>query len=265
MAEVTELLHQAPPPLPPATTAPARWSLEHLRAVCHWLADYSLSGVWRLLDDWGLRYKRGRHYVHSPDPEYAAKRDYAAWCVARARAHYPRVVTLYLDELTYYRLPSLAGAWAARGAKAQPLAPVGYSKNKRRRVVATLDAVTGRALFEQAWKIGVARLAAFYPRLRAAYPAAEVSYVIQDNWPIHFWPEVVRSAQRVGIELVALPTYAPWLNPIEKLWRKLKQEVLHLHRWGDDWQGLQERVASFLESFAAGSVALLRYVGLLPN
>jgi len=65
--------------------------------------------------------------------------------------------------------------------------------------------------------------------------------------------------------LVALPTYAPWLNPVEKLWRKLKQAVLYLHRLGDDWQGLQRHVTSFLDSFAAGSAQLLHYVGLLPN
>lgn len=259
------MLHQSPPPTPAQPVAPARWSLEHLRATCHWLTTYSLSGLWRLLDRWGFRYKRGRHYIHSPDPAYAAKRDYAEWCVEQARTHYPRIVTLFLDELTYYRQPSLARAWAEGGAQQQPVAHCGYSKNKRRRVVATLDAVTGRVLYEQAWKIGVQRLAAFYPRLRAAYPEAEVIYVVQDNWPIHFWPQVRQAAHDAQSEPVALPTYAPWLNPIEKLWRKLKQEVLHLHRWGDDWEGLQQRVASFLDEFAAGSTPLLRYVGLLPN
>jgi hypothetical protein len=259
------LVHQAPPPAPTRPATPARWTLLHLREVCRLVAGYSLSGVWRLLGAWGLSYKRGRHYTHSPDPDYQARRDYAAGRVAAARAHYPRVVTLYLDELTYYRQPSLACDWGARGAGSQPLAPSGYTSDKRRRVVATLDVVTGGVRYEQAWKIGVRRLAAFYPRLRAAYPEAEVLYVVQDNWPIHFWPEVAQSAQRAGIALVRLPTYAPWLNPIEKLWRKLKQEVLHLHRLGDDWRGLQQRVASFLDSFAAGSAQLLRYVGLLPN
>jgi DDE superfamily endonuclease/Winged helix-turn helix len=236
-----------------------------LRAVCQWLTAYSLSGVWRLLERWGLSYKRGRHYIHSPDPYYEAKRDYAHWCVAEARAHYPRVVTLYLDELTYYRQPSLASDWEQRGARHQPRAHSGYSSNKRRRVVATLDVVTGRVLYEQAWKIGVHRLAAFYPRLRRQYPEAEVIYVVQDNWPIHFWPEVKQAAEDAGIELVRLPTYAPWLNPVEKLWRKLKQEVLHMHRLQDDWQALQERVTGFLDSLATGSAQLLHYVGLLPD
>lgn len=263
--EVGELLHHSPPPSPTGAEAPTRWSLSHLRAVCQWLTQYSVSGVWRLLSGWGLSYKRGRHYVHSPDPQYQAKRDYAWRCVEEAHAQYPRCVTLYLDELTYYRQPSLACDWSECGAIHQPLAHSGYTSNKRRRVVAALDVVTGRVVYEQAWKIGILRLAQFYPRLRSAYPEAERIYLVQDNWPIHFWPQVRQAALTAGIEMVRLPTYAPWLNPIEKLWRKLKQEVLHMHRLSDGWQALQHRVESFLESFADGSQALLRYVGLLPN
>ena len=52
------------------------------------------------------------------------------------------------------------------------------------------------------------------------------------------------------------------VNPIEKLWRKLRQEVTLLHRWADDLTALRTQVDHFLEQFAHGSVALLRYVGL---
>ena len=64
------------------------------------------------------------------------------------------------------------------------------------------------------------------------------------------------------IEPVWLPTYAPWLNPIEKLWRWLRQDVLKLHRLADDWPELQRRVNAFLDQFATGSHELLRYAGL---
>jgi transposase len=36
-----------------------------------------------------------------------------------------------------------------------------------------------------------------------------------------------REATQIG--LLRLPTYVPWTNPIEKLWQRLKQEVLHQH------------------------------------
>src|SRR5262249_57678734 len=63
------------------------------------------------------------------------------------------------------------------------------------------------------------------------------------------------------IEPVWLPTYSPWLNPIEKLWRWLRQDVLTRHRRAGDWPSLRGRVNQFLGQFAAGSHALLRYVG----
>jgi hypothetical protein len=49
----------------------------------------------------------------------------------------------------------------------------------------------------------------------------------------------------------------------EKLWRKLKQELLHLHRLADKLPQLREEVDHFLDQFAFGSLDLLRYVGLL--
>jgi hypothetical protein len=64
------------------------------------------------------------------------------------------------------------------------------------------------------------------------------------------------------LQVITLPTYATWLNPIEKLWRKFRQEVDYLHLLADDWQRLRERVQAFFDQFAHGSVDLLRYVGL---
>ena len=64
---------------------------------------------------------------------------------------------------------------------------------------------------------------------------------------------------------VWLPTYAPWLNPIEKLWRWLRQDQLYLHRLASDWETLRRRVNAFPDQFAAGSPALLQYVGLVGD
>jgi hypothetical protein len=35
-----------------------------------------------------------------------------------------------------------------------------------------------------------------------------------------------------------------------------------MHRWVADWRQVKQRVRDFLEHFAQGSAALLRYVGL---
>ena len=56
-----------------------------------------------------------------------------------------------------------------------------------------------------------------------------------------------------------------FLNPIEKFWRWLRQEVLYLHREAADWNALQDHLHGFLAQFATGSLAVLKYVGLLGD
>jgi transposase len=52
---------------------PSRWTLDTIRASVDWLADYSRSGVWRLLNRLDLRLRSGRVQQFSPDPAYAEK------------------------------------------------------------------------------------------------------------------------------------------------------------------------------------------------
>jgi transposase len=260
VADLKDQLHQGPPAPPPG-----RWTLGRIKAALAWLTDYSLSGLWHILQSLGLHYKRGRFCLQSPDPDYMAKRAAAQDCLRQARQDPTHTVTLYLDEVSYYRQPTLASCWWPAGAGEQAPAQLSQASNTRRRIVGALDAVSGQVLTQEGFKIGVEKLAAFYGLMRQRYPEAQTIYVIQDNWPVHFHPAVRAAAEAHRIQMVALPTYAPWLNPIEKFWRKLKQEVLHLHRWSDQWDRLQERVKVFLENHAAGSAALLRYVGLLPE
>ena len=54
-------------------------------------------------------------------------------------------------------------------------------------------------------------------------------YVAWDNATTHFDDEVeavVRGAAG-RLVLLYLPTYSPWLNPIEMLWRHFRREVTH--------------------------------------
>jgi hypothetical protein len=58
------------------------------------------------------------------------------------------------------------------------------------------------------------------------------------------------------------PTYAPWTNPIEKLWLKLRADLLWMHRYSYCFLELIQRVDSYKKQFANGSVELLHAVGL---
>lgn len=64
------------------------------------------------------------------------------------------------------------------------------------------------------------------------------------------------------IQILPLPTSVSGLNPIEKLWRTLRQDLTHRQPWADDLDRLRAELERFLNPFASGSVELLRYVGL---
>jgi putative transposase len=57
----------------------------------------------------------------------------------------------------------------------------------------------------------------------------ETIYVAWDNADMHSGgkvEEVIRAAAG-RLNLLYLPTYSPWLNPIEMLWRHFRREVTH--------------------------------------
>lgn len=241
----------------------SRWWLAGIRQVIDWLQDSSLTCVWQTLRRLGLHYKRGREYVHSPDPDYALKLAYVQAAQQLARQDPQRYVLLYQDEMTYYRRPSLASDYAPIGSK-QPLARSGYRSNRQRRICASLNFLTGQVVAQQRSHIRRQALLAHYQALEVAYPQAEVIFVVQDNWPVHFHPDVLLGLVGHRITLLRLPTYAPWTNPIEKLWLRLRQEVLHLHRFEDDWLGLTQALPAWLDQWRFPSTDLLHYVGLSP-
>ncbi|MBW4618980.1 MAG: IS630 family transposase [Cyanosarcina radialis HA8281-LM2] len=269
--------------------AQSRWSLQAISDCCQWLHLTTKAGLSQLLERLGISYKRGRDYLHSPDRFYQEKCSQIELALLRAWYEPQRYVLVYLDEFGIYRQPTVAQDWEAVG-DSQPLARRAYKSNTCYRGVGALNALTGQVTYLLRSEISVSVLCQLFALLRADYPTVEQIYVVEDNWPVHFHPQVLAqlspqdfayppslpsswsqlqmpapSAHPLPITLLNLPTYAPWLNPIEKLWRWLKQKVVHLHRLSDDWPTLKQRVGDFLDQFRQGSQDLLHYVGLLPK
>lgn len=138
--------------------------------------------------------------------------------------------------------------------------------NRQWRLIGALNALTGQVTYLDNYIVGRRQVGELYQRVDQAYPLAQRIFLVQDNWSIHTHPDVLSVlASLPRLETASLPTYAPWLNPIEKLWRWLRQDVLRLHQWADDWATLLTHLHAFLDQFAHGSRNLLCYVGLLGD
>jgi hypothetical protein len=247
------------------TPPPSRWTLRTIRATFDLFGDMTLSGVWRALEGrFGLALRSGAVQHYSPDPEYATKYDHLIRCLNQAATMPDRVALVFLDEMGSARWPEPGPDWARTAPTPPPETDRAASPNRLWRIIGALNAVTGRVDSLDAYIVGRAKVIQFYKQLDAAYPDVERLLVVQDNWSIHTHADVLQALGRwPRIEPVWLPTYSPWLNPIEKLWRWLRQDVLKMHRLAGDWSALRGRVNQFLGQFADGSHDLLRYVGLL--
>ena len=260
---IRAVLHGPPPPLSEQEVAPSRWTLGLLKARIETLADWSAGGLCQWLHRHGIAWRQGCVQYYSPDPAYARKEAELLEAL-RQVAQSPRTqVALFLDEFSYTAWPDLAFQWSEEAPSPLPQADRQHSRYRRMRVVGALEAWWGKVHVHQEAHISGSVFAAFVRRLDQAYPQAECIHLIWDNWPVHSSHEVQAVlAQVPRVHVIALPTYAPWLNPIEKLWRRFRQNFSAMHQMASDWKQLRTQAQAFFEQFADGSLDLLRYVGL---
>jgi len=180
----------------------------------------------------------------------------------QARQHPDQAVLVYQDEGTFYRQPSQAWLWASMGRR-QPQMAYSHRSNTRMRVVGYLDAVQGSVMMEDMSCVTAVRLARNVRTLSLRYPLAQEIYLVWDNWPVHYHPKVQAAVAEDGrIRVLPLPTYAPWLNPIEKTWRWARQRVAHAHPWSNDFTVFKQHVRDEFDRLSTESEEHLKYVGL---
>jgi hypothetical protein len=179
------------------------WTLARIRASVDWLADYSLSGVWRVWQplDLGLRSAQVRRY--SPDPSYQIKQKRLERALRDAASQPKEVVVLFLDEFGYYRWLAGSHNWGSSVAERE-------GHNQQWRTIGALNALTGQVTYLDNYIVGRRQVIAFYKRLVQVYASARRIYLIQDNWNVHSHPNVLAAlATWPQLQLVGWPPTRP--------------------------------------------------------
>lgn len=180
----------------------------------------------------------------------------------KAKEEPGRYVVLFQDEATFYRQPSQGWLWAPKG-RIQPRMVYSRKSNTRTRMVGYLNSSSGVVHSQQMSRVSVDRLARSVSQISGWYPEAKRICLVWDNWPIHAHPRVMEALVRQPrVEVLWLPTYAPWLNVMEKGWRWGRQRVTHAHLWSDDFDELRRQLRQEYQRLATPSEEFRRYVGL---
>jgi transposase len=146
--------------------------------------------------------------------------------VERARDHLKSgEVFYYADEFNISWHPTIRALWSPRGQ--QVLIPTPMQPTRRYGLGAA-NWHTGETVVLTRRRKRRREIAELLQALVDKHPHERV-YVAWDNSGTHQDDEidaVVRGAAG-RLVLLYLPTYSPWLNPIEMLWRQFRREVTH--------------------------------------
>jgi len=150
-------------------------------------------------------------------------------------------VFYYADEFNLSWLPTLTALWSPVGQQIMIPTP---GQPKKRYGLGAVNYPTGETVVLFKRHKRRREVAELLQAIVDQHPTGTI-YVAWDNADTHQDDEieaVVRGAAG-RLVLLYLPTYSPWLNPIEMLWRHFRREVTHCE--------LFETVAALLQAARA--------------
>lgn len=131
----------------------------------------------------------------------------------------------YADEFNLSWLPTLRAIWSPKGQQVMIEAP---GQPKKHYGIGAVNYHTGETVVLIRRRKRRREIAELLEALLDKHPN-EIVYVTWDNASTHQDDEVEAVVRGAAGQLVLLylPTYSPWLNPIEMLWRHFRREVTH--------------------------------------
>ena len=181
------------------------------------------------------------------------------WPQILRRAKERKALLLFGDEASFPQWGTLTYTWARRGQ--QPKVKT-CGKRKGSKVFGLLDSFTGHFFYQgQDGRLHSAAYMTFLTRVLAQ--TTQPIILMQDGAKYHTSAETKAffAQQTARLQIVQLPTYAPDYNPIEKLWKKIKQQDTHLHSF-PTFEALTEQVEQALLKFTNAPEEILALCSL---
>jgi len=199
------------------------------------------STVRRWLPRLGMGWRRARPTLCLRDPLAAPRTAAIKGQLAKPE---PRIEVFFVDEVDIDLNPKIGFQWAPRGQ--QPLIPT-PGQNQKRYLAGALHARTGRVDFTEGEHKNTDLFLRLLEHLRQTYRGAQEIVLIADNYIVHK-SHLTQAWLRHNpkFRILFQPTYQPWLNDIEKLWKQLHDNITRNHRHPNIRQ-LMDAVRQFMD------------------
>ena len=210
----------------------------------------------------GYRVLRPVLSIASPDPDY--QRKVKKLEKYKKQAKNGEILLYFQDEIDLNLLPGILRCWTPQGTQRKVMTP---GVNVKRYGFGAVNYLTGKTLHHIADHKNSASFCAFIEQFMQTvtqspeYHGQKIVMVV-DNFIIHHSHKTAQVLEQYSDQLIlfALPTYSPWLNAIELLWKHLRRKVTHNHLFEGISQ-LVQAVCSFLKSLNRTPQRTLQIIG----
>lgn len=223
---------------------------------------YSVHYIAQLLKNRGFSYQKAAFVADHKDPEKRSAWLSQRWFEIKELAAKKNAHILFGDEASFPQWGSLTYTWAKKGI--QPVVKTSGTR-KAYKVFGLIEYFTGR-FFSKAHD-GRFNSESYMLFLKEVLRKTRKHLILIHDGATYHTSKAMKTffhqhADRITV--YDLPSYSPDYNPIEKLWKKIKQKEVHLHYF-PTFESLKEKVEEALLHFENLKEEILVLFGFYNN
>jgi transposase len=218
----------------------------YVKEICayvrsEFILKYTQSGMTKWLKANGFCYKKP-HGIPAKADE--SKQEEFIKYYETLKKNLPKDDVIYfLDACHPQHQTKLAYGWIEKGVrKSEKMTAC----QKRVNLIAGINVSNHDVEYAQAPWINGESIEAFLKQLIAAQPKAKTIHIIWDNAGYHKSQAIRDFVSTTNIKLHFLPAYSPNLNPIERLWKVMHENITY-NRYYPKFSDFTEGILSFFE------------------
>ena len=136
-----------------------------------------------------------------------------------------------------------ACGWIKKGVRKEIPANTG---RKRLNLSGAIDVITHKIVIHEDNTLNAEATIRFFRKIEKAYPSKTIVHVFCDNAPYYRNKTVKQYLETSKVVLHFLPPYSPNLNPIERLWKWLKERVIY-NTYYEEFEEFRDAVFGFFD------------------
>jgi len=187
-----------------------------------WLVTYSVPGMRNWLQRYGFSYKKPALVPGKADGQQQRE-----WMdrYEKLKQDLPADETIcFMDGVHPTHNVQPAYGWIQKGVRKEVPANSGRS---RINLSGVLDVIDHKVLIQEDKTLNAEATVSFFRKVEDAYPGKKRIHIFCDNAGYYRNKTVTEYLQTSRIKLHFLPPYSPNLNPIERLWKWMKERVIY--------------------------------------